>query len=112
MAHGDAKYGRYNWQKGTPHTEVADSLMRHLLAWSQGQDLDPESGHLHADHVVANALFLAYFTRYRPEMDDRAALPDASPTAEEGSPRRAGAGVAASIAGRAPDASGGAGSIY
>lgn len=79
MAFGDKKYGRLNWQLGMSHTEVADSLLRHLTSWMSGEDLDPESGELHLDHVAINAMFLSYFTRYRREFDDRTPTPTIDP---------------------------------
>lgn len=74
---GAVKYDRANWRKGLNHTEVADCLTRHLIAWLGGEDTDPESGELHLDHVTVNALFLAEMARIHPEMDDRPKLPEA-----------------------------------
>jgi hypothetical protein len=68
---GMAKYSRGNFKLGLPWTEVADSLLRHLLAWQGGDDIDEESKLFHVDHIAVNALFLAEFFRSRPEFDDR-----------------------------------------
>jgi len=51
---GSAKYGPWNWVK----TKVCAStyisaIMRHLMAWHQKQDNDPESGRSHLAHIVA-----------------------------------------------------------
>ena len=68
---GMAKYSRGNWLKGLPITEVIDSLLRHLVAFSNGENLDPESNLRHTGHIVVNALFLAEMYAIRPDLDDR-----------------------------------------
>ena len=56
---GGRKYDRGNWLKGLPPTEIIDSLMRHLVSYTGGEVIDPESGLPHIDHIHANAKFLA-----------------------------------------------------
>ena len=71
LERGAVKYSRGNYHKGFPHTELVNSLMRHLLAYMGGEDTDPESGNLHVDHISTNALFLSLNVRTHPEYEDR-----------------------------------------
>ncbi len=68
---GSLKYSAHNWRNGLKHTEIAESLMRHLVAFLGGEDNDPESGLPHVDHIQCNAMFLAYMTKFKKELDDR-----------------------------------------
>lgn len=65
------KYPEGNWEKGMPWTEVIASAMRHLEAIRLGDDIDIESGLLHAAHLQANAAMLTEFHYTHPEFDDR-----------------------------------------
>lgn len=69
---GAQKYERDNWKKGFKYQSVIDSIERHLLAFRQGEDLDPESGLLHLAHVACNVMFLThYFIKGDESLDDR-----------------------------------------
>lgn len=65
------KYPKWNYKKGLLMTGVADSLLRHILAWLTGEDFDAESGLHHLKHVACNVAFLLEFLETKPEMDDR-----------------------------------------
>jgi len=68
----DTGRGKPNWSKdGTPYTEFAESCMRHLLAWRNGEDSDKESNLPHLAHMIAGALFLMYYQKHGLGVDDR-----------------------------------------
>lgn len=73
LTFGAAKYGDRNWEKGIEWTRIFGSIERHLNAIKKGEDYDPESGKLHADHLLTNAMFLSRFYRTHRYMDDRPA---------------------------------------
>lgn len=71
LMYGAQKYSPDNWKKGLPINEVIDSLMRHLVAFKDGEDNDSESGLLHTGHILCNAMFLSYMLTNRPDLDNR-----------------------------------------
>lgn len=59
---GARKYGENNWQKlKNPRSRYYAALMRHLVSWWRGEEIDPESGLPHLAHVMCNASFLMHF---------------------------------------------------
>jgi hypothetical protein len=68
---GAQKYAVDNWRKGFQYSRLVASLERHLAAFKSGEDLDPESGLPHIDHIGANWMFLSFLTKTRPDLDDR-----------------------------------------
>ncbi|MFC3127229.1 dATP/dGTP diphosphohydrolase domain-containing protein [Pseudoroseomonas globiformis] len=74
---GARKYAARNWENGMEYGKVYASLMRHLLAWWEGQENDPESGLPHLHHVAWNAQALVEYDRrlkagtLPAEVDDR-----------------------------------------
>lgn len=68
---GINKYGKWNYREGIEYTRLIDSLMRHTLAYLNGEELDPESGLPHTWHIGANAAMIEYMRVNKPEMDDR-----------------------------------------
>lgn len=52
---GANKYSRDNYRKGFPDSSIFDSMMRHILAYTNGEEFDAESGLCHLDHIAWNA---------------------------------------------------------
>lgn len=71
LTHGAKKYDERNWEKGMSFMTVYASLLRHLIAWSKGQDYDKESGLRHLSHIACNVAFLIEYTTTCPRLDDR-----------------------------------------
>lgn len=68
---GAEKYGRYNWKKGLKVSRLIGSLLRHAMAFADGEDVDPESGHSHLYHIGCNAQMLSWMIEHMEELDDR-----------------------------------------
>lgn len=68
---GAKKYSRNNWKKGLKTTEIVDSMLRHIYAYLDGEDVDPESGINHTGHIMCNAMFLSHMHLFRKDMDTR-----------------------------------------
>ena len=57
--HGDLKYGRYNWREAGVRASVYyDAALRHLAAWYEGEDIDPDSGIHHIAHAITGLAVL------------------------------------------------------
>jgi len=54
MLEGAAKYGRFNFRvAGVRASVYYDAAMRHLIAWWEGEDIDPDSGMSHITKLLA-----------------------------------------------------------
>ena len=71
LMHGARKYGRNNWRAGFDHTRLLAAALRHLIAYSNGEDNDPETGLCHLDHASCMVHFLSELRITHPELDDR-----------------------------------------
>lgn len=69
--YGERKYKRFNWMKGMPWSVPLACALRHLAAWQNGEDLDPESGQPHLAHAMCNLRMLTLYSRTYQEGDDR-----------------------------------------
>lgn len=68
---GANKYEDENWRKGIGWRRIFAALMRHLIAWWRGEDLDKESGLSHLAHAAWQCIALLWYSKHRPEFDDR-----------------------------------------
>jgi hypothetical protein len=71
LAFGAQKYDAHNWRKGMRWSRLGDAAMRHLLAWLDGEDLDPETGLSHLAHLRCCAGFLLNYAEHGVGEDDR-----------------------------------------
>ncbi len=56
---GASKYGRSNWRAiGIRASIYYDAIARHMSAWFEGEDIDPDSGLPHMAHVLAGAAII------------------------------------------------------
>jgi len=65
LAHGAKEYTPYNWAKGIKWSKIYAAVLRHLTAWYQGEDIDPDSGLLHIDHALCNLAFLSTYSKHK-----------------------------------------------
>jgi len=74
LTFGAKKYGDRNWEQGILYHRVWGAMLRHLMAWYDGETNDPESGKPHLWHAACNLSFLMHFEdnkdRYE-SFDDR-----------------------------------------
>lgn len=68
---GAKKYARDNWKRGLSYMTLIASLMRHLLKFISGENLDEESKLPHVSHILWNAQILSEMYYTRKDMDDR-----------------------------------------
>jgi len=71
LTFGANKYAAHNWRNGLVYSRVIGALTRHLSALQRGEDIDPESGLPHIDHLGCCWMFLSNFMKTRPDLDDR-----------------------------------------
>lgn len=55
MFEGARKYGRHNYRVGGVRASVYyDAVMRHMMSWWEGEDVDPDSGLSHITKAIAS----------------------------------------------------------
>lgn len=71
-AFGATKYPKNNWKLGFKYTRSIAAALRHIMAFKDGEDLDPESGLTHIAHAIASLEHLLHdYKHRRGENDDR-----------------------------------------
>lgn len=68
---GAQKYAEHNWRNGFTWSRPLAAAMRHLTAFNDGENTDPESGLSHLAHAACCIMFLLEFEKTHPELDDR-----------------------------------------
>lgn len=68
LTYGANKYDRFNWKYVADHRYQA-AAMRHISAYMQGEENDPESGYRHLAHAISNLLFLMGKVYYQEELE-------------------------------------------
>lgn len=73
LAFGAKKYAAGNWANGNGFewSRLSGAMMRHMLAWSNGEDNDPESGLSHLYHAGCMLAFLVAHVERNKGVDDR-----------------------------------------
>ena len=75
MKDGAEKYGPFNWRKTKVNASTYISAThRHFNAWTEGENIDPESGLHHLAHVAANIFILLDAILTKSLIDDRPKL--------------------------------------
>jgi len=60
---GAEKYDTDNWKKVDDKDRYKGALLRHVMAYLDGEEHDPETGLSHLYHAQCNMMFLDYFDR-------------------------------------------------
>lgn len=68
--YGANKYGTNTWRQGFRYGRLWNAVIRHLVAFKKGEDLD-ESGHHHLAHAIAGAIMLLHHHNEQLGRDDR-----------------------------------------
>ena len=72
MMEGGRKYGTHNYREvGTRASVYYDAAMRHLIAWWEGEDFDPDSGIHHLMKAAACCIVMRDSMLMANDTDDR-----------------------------------------
>jgi len=70
---GASKYGEWNWRNsdGVKASTYTGAIMRHLMQFADGEDVDSESNKSHLAHIIATCCILLDANRVGKLIDDR-----------------------------------------
>lgn len=71
LGFGASKYAAHNWKGGLKESRLIAAALRHIMAYNDGEDLDPESGISHIAHAGCCLMFLLDQHPRLPALDDR-----------------------------------------
>jgi hypothetical protein len=71
LTFGAKKYDAHNWRGGIEYSRLIGAAYRHLSAFNDGEDIDPESGLSHLAHLGCCVLFLLEQEAKGTGLDDR-----------------------------------------
>ena len=71
LTFGASKYGERNWELGMKWGRPYAALRRHMGAWWNGENTDPETGMSHLWHAACCIAFLVAFEARKTGTDDR-----------------------------------------
>ena len=73
LTFGAQKYAANNWRNGIEYSRVSAALLRHMGAIQRGEDIDPESGLPHIDHLGCCWMFMSNYMKNEQynSLDDR-----------------------------------------
>lgn len=71
LTFGKKKYAADNWRKGMEWRRLIRAAIGHIMAFGDGEDLDPESGLPHIDHAACCIMFLSEYQKKGLGTDDR-----------------------------------------
>lgn len=72
MLEGACKYGRHNYRAvGVRASVYYDATLRHLMAWWEGEDTDPDSGMSHVTKAITSLVVLRDAMIQGKVVDDR-----------------------------------------
>lgn len=71
LAFGAKKYDPWNWANGFEWGRLIGAVERHVGAFKDGEDIDPESNLCHIYHAMCGLMFLAAHYEKKLGTDDR-----------------------------------------